>query len=193
MHIGMTLEGSLQEVWRLLAAGVADPRSPFRTLSLATVSADGTPDQRQVILREVERDARRIALHTDERSAKYSQIVRNPAVSLLGWDGEGRLQVRLNGRASLHTGDSVAQAAWDELPMASRQLYRGRQLPGTPLAEPLPDQFSQNPDEIAFKAFAVIAVVIDRIETLRLTDRGHIRARFEWLGNQPATATWLVP
>ena len=146
-----------------------------------------------VILREVERDARRIALHTDERSAKYSQIVRNPAVSLLGWDSEGRLQVRLNGRASLHTGDSVAQAAWDELPMASRQLYRGRQLPGTPLAEPLPEQFSQNPDEIAFKAFAVIAVVIDRIETLRLTDRGHIRARFEWLGNQPATATWLVP
>jgi hypothetical protein len=65
------------------------------------------------------------------------------------------------------------------------------QAPGTPLPDP-----SARLDEVeeaaGFAVFAVIAVAIGRVETLRLDGHGQIRARFEW-PDGVLRAAWLAP
>ncbi len=188
----VTLDEVLDNACHLLAAGVADRASPFRTLGLATVATDGTPDVRIVVLRTFDAAARHLSVHTDARSAKCRQLHGNPAVALLGWDPAGRWQIRLHGRATTHSGDAVARAAWEALPHVTRQLYRLREAPGTTLPDPSPAQYSEGPEALGFAAFVVVGVAFDRLETLRLTDDGQIRARFDFAGGDVAAA-WLVP
>lgn len=188
----MTLQETLAEAWRLLAQAVNEPQAPFRTLALATVAADGTPDQRIVILRHVSAEARQVQVHTDIRSAKFAQMQQNPAVTLLAWDPVLRLQLRLTGVASLHTGDAVAIAAWDSLSPLGRQLYRAKQTPGSVVPGPDAIHTGEVAEADAFANFAAIDVVIARLESLRLAGHGQIRARFDWADGALSQA-WLVP
>ena len=188
----VTLDEVLQTAFGLLAGGIAERGSPFRTLSLATVATDGTPDTRIVVLRTFDAAARHLSVHTDARSAKCRQLHGNNAVALLGWDAARRWQIRLHGHATVHSGDPVARAAWDALPHITRQLYRLRQPPGTPLPDPSPAHYSEGPEALGFAAFVVVGVAFDRLETLQLTDDGQIRARFDFTAGEVAAA-WLVP
>jgi len=188
----VTLDDILAEAFACLAAGVAEHGSPFRTLTLATVDASGSPDTRTIVLRGFDRAANVVSLHTDSRAAKYGQILANPAVALLFWDKQRRLQLRLRGRATLHGGDATARAAWAALPNVARQLYRVRQAPGTQLPDPSAAQYGEGPEALGFAAFVVIEVAFDRLEALHLTDTGQIRARFDFLPGG-VQAAWLVP
>ena len=52
----MTLDDVLADAFRCLAGGVIDHASPFHTLGAATVTADGTPDVRILVLRSFDVD-----------------------------------------------------------------------------------------------------------------------------------------
>jgi len=188
----VTLDETLAQAWRLLAEGAADPASPFHRPTLATVALDGSADARTLVLRSCDPAARRITLHTDVRADKYAQIQANPRVGVHVWDSGIRLQVRLHGRATLHCGDALARAAWLALPARSRQLYRVRQTPGSELADPSPAAFSEVPEAAGFAVFAVVAVAVERLETLTLHAHGQYRARFDWPQGEPV-GRWLVP
>lgn len=188
----MTLDEVLREALDLLRDGVDGRDSPYRTLALATMDADGGANLRTVILRAFDPAARSLAIHTDARSAKVAQLAANPLVALHGWDAGRRLQLRLRGRATLHAGDATARAAWEALPPLGRQLYRVRQVPGTAIADPAAVSFDEVPEAMGFAAFVVVAVAFDRLESLRLTHGGQMRARFEWPAGALA-ASWLVP
>jgi hypothetical protein len=188
----MTLDETLQEGLGLLAAAVTDRRSPFRTLVLATVDADGAPSARILVLRAFDPKANRISLHTDRRSAKQAELLANPAAAVLAWDPTRRLQVRLRGRATLHRDDDVARAEWADLPAGARRLYRERRMPGSALADPSPRPEDELSEPQGFGQFLVIRVVFDRMETLSLTDGGQIRAGFDFSAAGVA-ASWLVP
>jgi len=58
----MTLDEIRADAFRLIARGVADRRSPFRTPTLATVGVDGRPRLRTVVLRAFDAAARRIVV-----------------------------------------------------------------------------------------------------------------------------------
>jgi hypothetical protein len=188
----VTLDEVLADAFQCLAAGVTDRASPFRTVGVATVAADGTPDVRVLVLRTFDGTARHLTLHTDARSTKYAELRANPAVALLGWDRERRLQLRLRGRASLHSGGGTARAAWEALPQVTRQLYRLHQAPGTRLPDPSPGHYDEAPEAVGFASFVVVGVTFDRLETLRLTDHGLVRARFDFAAGG-VDAAWLVP
>lgn len=188
----MTLDETLSDVMALLAGGVSDPKSLFRVPTLGTVAADGTPEQRTVVVRTFDAPSRRLSVHTDSRSAKFGQLQKIPAVALHVWDPARRLQVRLLGIATVHAGDEVARAAWDALGPLTRQLYRIRQTPGSALPEPSPRQFGEVPEAAGFAFFSAIWITLTRVETLRLTEHGQVRARFDWAQDR-LSAAWLVP
>lgn len=188
----MSLDEVLREALGLLRDGVADRHSAFRTPTLATVDGEGGPDLRTVVLRAFDASARTLAVHTDARSAKAAQLRANPLVALHVWDAGRRLQIRLRGRASLHTDDATARAAWDGLSSFGRQLYRVRPIPGTTLPDPSEAQLDLLPEADGFGLLTVIAVAFDRLDSLRLTDDGQIRARFDWSADGCRTA-WIVP
>ena len=187
----MTLDDVRADAFRLIARGVADRRSPFRTPTLATVDAAGRPRLRTVVLRAFDAAARRVTVHSDVRASKIMEARTNPAAALHVWDNGNQVQVRLDGTASVQTGPG-ARAEWDRLHPGSRATYRVRPLPGTALDDPASADADQVAEEEAFAHFAVVMVDLTGMEWLHLARDGHRRAAFTWTDGI-AQQTWLVP
>jgi hypothetical protein len=180
----------LAEAFRLLARGVADRRSAFRTPTVASVGPDGAPRLRTMVLRRFDPVARRLALHSDQRSAKLADIAGEPRLADHVYDSHAALQIRLSATAQIHAGDEVAHAAWAASAPSARVGYAISPAPGTAIPAPLP---AGTDAETGFCNFAVLALTFDTLEWLWLYHGGHRRARFTWAADGSVESTWLVP
>ena len=180
------LDALLTEVWDRLTQAVETPAAPFRTPVLASLAADGSPDQRMVVLRGCDPRVGLCTVYSDTRAAKVAQVAEDPRVHLLFWDSAPGLQLRMRGRAQVFRTDETA-AIWAELPEHGRALYGAEPTPGAEIAAP--DQMRAGRDPGA--AFAALGIRIETIEVLHLARPHHRRAHFaraeEWLG------VWLAP
>ncbi|MEM1383348.1 MAG: pyridoxamine 5'-phosphate oxidase family protein [Pseudomonadota bacterium] len=185
-----------EQAWIRLSRASADRNSPFRQLQLATLSPQGWPEIRSVILRECSPSARQIAFHTDKRSAKFGEIRRDGRVSIHLWDAKPQIQLRLWGQAVAESDERGADAAWDRLVEVQRAVYRGALPPGrvtagaTDAAEAMQKPGAGGVDP-GRQHFARVAVTVMRFEWLQLRQGGHRRARFDWKGAWQGQ--WLVP
>lgn len=187
----MTLDDLRAAAFSMISGGMADPRSPFRTPTLATVGADGRPRLRTVVLRAFDPAARRVTVHSDVRAAKVAEIGSDPRVGLHVWDDGSQVQIRLDGTAQVRSGPA-ARAEWDKLHPGSRATYRVRPLPGTALADPAEADADRVGEAEAFANFAVIVVDVTGLEWLHLAKDGHRRAAFAWPEGGPEQH-WMVP
>ncbi len=190
------LDKSRAYAFAMLARGVADRRSAFRTPALASVGTDGAPSVRTVVLRGLDPVAPAMRFHTDRRSEKVSELQKSPIVSLLFYDAGLKLQLRASGIAKLHADDDIAREGWAMALAMSRACYTQVQAPGEPVIDPasLPQLAGvPNGDPSGFENFAVIGVAITAIDWLYLGFRGHRRARFTWDADGKASAQWLAP
>lgn len=188
------LDGTLRHAWACLARGVKDRRSPFHTPTIATLGLDGRPRMRTVVLRAVDAGARSLRFHTDQRGLKSAEIRNDPRVAVHVYDGRGKFQLRAEGIAHPHEADALAQAAWEESQLMSRACYATQPAPGTRIGTPGAFQLPQDETAISEGAenFSVVAILIERIETLCLDHAGHRRAEFDLTGDA-TRARWLVP
>jgi len=190
------LAGTLDHAMTLFARSVADRRSPFHTPCLATVGLDGRPRLRTVVLRGLDRPSAELRFHTDRRSEKAREMTREPRVALHAYDPAAKLQVRIEGTATLYMDGPVADAAWAASRPVSRVCYGVFPASGEPIGEggayelPKPDGAA---DERGRSAFAVVAVTAQSVETLYLAFQGHRRALFRLEAGRLAGADWLVP
>ncbi|NNU82076.1 pyridoxamine 5'-phosphate oxidase [Halovulum dunhuangense] len=161
-----------------------DRRAPARHPTLATVSADGVPQARTVVLRGADRAAARLRIHTDLRSAKMRDLRARPLAALHVWDSAAHLQIRLTASVSILTGDAVADL-WARIPEAARLSYGGTPAPGQALADAL--AYEKTPDPAAF---AVLQLDLQAMDILHLGPR-HRRATYTrtagWAGQ------WCAP
>lgn len=183
--LATTLQGALG----MLAAAVADRRSPCRTPTLATNVRHGAPSVRTVVLREFDVASRLLVMHTNRRAAKVAELARDARAAVHCYDPGSQTQLRLAGRVSCHVGDAVAVAGWAATPAVARALYGRAVSPGTRV--PLPPAFSVG-DARAAADFAVLRFRFDRLEWLWLAATGHLRAEFVWTAER-LEASWLVP
>ena len=184
-----SLDEILATSMRLFSRGVADRRSPFRTPTLATITATGRPSLRTVVLRGFNPATRCITIHTDRRSPKIQEIRQTPQVALHAYDTGAAIQLRLEATATIHIQDDVANEAWARTPPMSRVVYAVEPPPGKPVSAPPPPP--ESTDETAAN-FAVLRLTFDRLEWLWLSHEGHRRAAFTW-NNAACHATWLAP
>jgi pyridoxamine 5'-phosphate oxidase len=183
------LAAARAEAFALLARGVADRRHPFHTPTLATLGLDGAPRARTLVLRGFDAAGRTLRLHSDARSGKVGELSRDPRACLHLYDSGAQVQIRLEGRASVHREDGTAEAAWANSRPFSRMCYAIVPAPGTPVATPPPAPR----DEAGGRAhFAALTLTFARMEWLWLAAGGHRRARFTWTP-EGEEATWLVP
>jgi len=189
------LDDTLAESWRRIARGVADRRSPFHHPTLATLGLDGRPRLRTLILRGCEAPARMLRLHTDARSDKVEEIGRDPRVGLHFYDPTAKIQLRIAGSATLHTGDPIADAAWAGSRLMSRQCYGIAPGPGTPVGSGgdfiLP-AVSETETAAGRANFCAITIRIESLEWLYLAVAGHRRALFRW-NDERLLSKWLAP
>ena len=179
-----TLDGLHAQMWQCLSGGVIDSKAPARHPTFATVSPEGWPESRTVVLRAADPTAGTLDIHTDLHSTKIASLGHSPRAAVHIWDSTPKLQVRLTCTVTILSGPAVS-AIWEKIPDPSRQSYGITPAPGTPIPTAL--AYAKHPDPATF------AVLRCRIETADLVHLGrdHRRALFRrtngWQGQ------WLAP
>ena len=190
------LNACLEHAWSTLEQAVHNRRSPMHTPSVATLGVDNSPRSRTVVLRHVDRVGKAIRFHTDIRSSKFAELKRDPRISVLFYDAEQKLQIRVEGQASLHISDQLADDAWVTTQAMSRHAYVVEPASGSIIASGGDFLITKGRElsEMGRPNFCVVRLAIARIETLWLGSEGHRRALFVWK-NEPdvPAAQWLVP
>lgn len=196
------LSASLSEARSLLASGAGSRRSAAHSPVVATLAADGSPTQRVMILRALDWEGRCLRFHTDPRSNKAGQLADNAAASVLVYDPEPKIQLRLSGSAQLLSEGVEVDRAWNESTLFARRCYLAEKAPGSIVDHPvsgLPSWVEgRSPSDAevspARANFAILKFRFNSIEWLYLANAGHRRARWQWdsvAGDW--IGDWLVP
>lgn len=178
------LDSLFAHAWQRLTRGVHDRHAAARHPTLATVSPEGWPQARTVVLRAADKAHARLEIHTHLHSPKIDELRAEPRAAVHVWDSASKLQIRLTVQVEIISGPPAAQA-WARVPDASRGAYSAGHRPGEIIASSL--AYTQQPDPAAF---AVLVLHLEEMDLLHLGIR-HRRAVFSrdsgWAGQ------WRVP
>jgi 3-hydroxyisobutyrate dehydrogenase len=185
----------------LLEQSIDDPTSPVRTPVLISVSADGLAQGRTVVLRAFNRQQRQLKIYTDVRSEKVAQLRTQPVCTLVAYQPNPMIQLRLKTNAVVNHNNEITRESWAVMPGPNRCNYLTDPNPGSisvkatdgrPIinAESVP---TNDENEIAYSHFSVIVFAINELEWLYLPRRGHRRAQFIWDRTNSVQSNWLIP
>lgn len=169
-----------------LEKGATDKDHPFRYFSLATVGVDHMVRQRTIVLRKVSPDFE-LTFFTDYRSKKIMHIHENSKVSMLFYDPDQLLQIRIDGIAEIYKNEDEIKSYWRSVKDFNRKAYTTAGAPGSEL---------ENPDLLEYlnedNYFCAVNITPFKVEYLKLKDPNHIRVNYsrredEWDGQ------YLVP
>lgn len=175
--------------WSMLERGVKDRKSPFHTPSVATITANGGPTIRTIVLRGCDVQARTLRFHTDTRSGKIAELQANPQGAMHFYDAGTKVQLRLGVRLEMLTGPDY-DAAWEATRPMSRECYQVTQGPGSRISGPQDVDFDAQATQDGEAHFVPVRAQVETMEWLYLAARGHRRALFDFTQN---TMDWLVP
>jgi len=180
-----TLDVIEAAVWRELQAAATDRSHGWRHPVLATVTADGAPDARVVVLREVNAAERRLLFFTDARSPKAAQLNARPEGLFVMWSPPLGWQLRVRATLQLQVDGLAVSSRWARLKLSpAAQDYLAPLPPGSALPE-MPCPTTREDDR---GHFAVVTAQLEAIDWLALSPQGHRRAAFDAQG-----ARWLQP
>jgi hypothetical protein len=133
-----------------------------------------------------------LRFHTDARSEKIRELGRDPRIAIQAYDPAQKVQIRIEGLASIHAEDAVADAAWAGSREFSRACYAIDPGPGTPIIAP--DAYRLDGDAgvtgVGRPDFRAVLVTATSLEWLLLAHSGHRRAIFDLRKGEGA---WLAP
>ncbi len=187
------------KIWKLLEEGLANRDAPYH-IPVFICGDDTNIDGRMVVLRGVNRKDKNLWFHTDIRSKKIKSLKNKPIGSLLFYDKEEKIQLRITGKTKINYKNNITKKSWDKTPHMSRQCYLGNESPGSEsllptsgLSEEIDNhKYSIEESEVGYKNFCVIEIFIESIEWLYLAAKGHRRAHFA-LKNSSVEKKWLIP
>lgn len=160
-----------------LAAAADSRRGAWRVPVLSTVTADGGPTARTVVVRSIDIGQRRLEIFTDTRSAKVGEIAVAPRVALTFWDPDAAEQLRMSGTAATVEDTDLVDARWAAIGPRGRGLYRTS-------PEPVDDGRSR---------FTVLHVTWTAWDWLWIGDVTHRRAHLTWSSRGDVSAHWVDP
>ena len=183
--------------WSMLEDAVTNRGSPFG-IPVFMCSDNNEIDGRIVVLRKSDRENNLLQFHTDLRSPKVNILKNNNNASLLFYDKEEKIQLRVKVECEINNQNSVTEKSWKKTQHISRRCYLTDSPPGTVSENPTSGMISKLEDfdytmeqsEDGYKNFTVIKCYIKSIEWLYLAAKGHRRAKFDFKTNEN---TWLVP
>ena len=154
-----------------------------------------------MVLRGFNRQQRQLTIYTDARSAKVAQLRAQPACTLVAYQPNPMMQLRLSTNAIVNHNNEITHEAWAVMPGPNRCNYltdpdpgsiSGQPTDGRPVinAESVP---TNNENKIAYSHFSVIVFTINELEWLYLPRRGHRRAQFIWDEANSLQSDWLIP
>ncbi len=204
--VAYQLPGIEADAWTRLLNASLRAKDAFRTAVLATqplaTLTDTETAQRTVVLRQTDRQTQSIFFHSDKRADKIGQIEAQPRVSCLFYDDRSRIQLRLQGTATIFMDDATADEHWHKLTVSSRKSYLSMLTPGSVQPDPtdgLPETLQNRvlptpaQSEAGKANFAVIRCQITFMDWLWLGENGHRRAQFAYENGALARLDWVAP
>ena len=187
------------KIWELLKTGLSNRGLPFH-IPVFICGQNGDTDGRMVVLRGINEKDKNLWFHTDIRSKKIRTLKTNPIASLLFYDKEEKVQLRITGKTKINYQNNITKKSWNKTAHMSRQCYLGNKAPGSEsilptsgLTEEIDNhKYSIEESEIGYKNFCVVEFFIESFEWLYLAARGHRRAYFT-LKNSSVEKKWLIP
>ena len=186
-----------KKIWSMLDDAVTNRSSQFR-IPVFVCGDKSDFDGRIVVLRKSDQSNNLIQFHSDIRSDKILKLKNNKNASMLFYDKEEKIQVRLKVECTINHDNEVTKRSWEKTGHISRKCYLVDNGPGTESPTPTsglkPEldnfEFTMEQSEEGYKNFTVIQCKIKSIEWLYLAAKGHRRARFDLINNKES---WLVP
>jgi len=187
------------DVWKDLVRGSVDKKHPYQRAVVGTVGG-GVSNLRTIVLRNADSEIHRLFFHTDQRSAKVSDLLDNPILSWLFYHPKRQIQLRISSEIKIHLEDETSKYFWDKGSTNSLKGYTGPYAPGTLLInyshnvkDGLLDKTPERHEiESGYKNFTIIEALVTEIEYLRLGRNGHKRIEFS-LKNREWVACWVAP
>ena len=191
------LEEIKKKIWSMLDDAVTNRSSQFR-IPVFICGDQKDFDGRIVVLRKSDQSNNLVQFHSDIRSDKIPKLKNNKSASMLFYDKEEKIQVRLKVECTINHSNEITKESWSKTRHISRKCYLVENGPGTESTSPTsglkPEldnfEFTMEQSEEGYKNFTVIQCKIKTIEWLYLAAKGHRRARFDLETNKD---TWLVP
>ena len=186
-----------KKIWSMLNDAVTNKSSPFR-LPVFVCGNQKDFDGRIVVLRKSDQSNNLLQFHSDFRSDKITKLKSNKNASMLFYDKQKKIQVRIKAECTINHDNEVTKESWLKTGHMSRKCYLVDNGPGIESSNPtsglkpeLDDfEFTMEQSEEGYKNFSVIQCKIKSIEWLYLTAKGHRRARFDLENKRDI---WLVP
>ena len=189
--------GIKTKIWSMLDNAIKDRSSQFRIPVFICGSQDDF-DGRIVVLRKSDQSNNLIQYHSDIRSNKIAKLKSNKNASMLFYDKDEKIQVRLKVECTVNHDNEITIESWLKTGHMSRKCYLVDNGPGTESPTPTsglkPEldnfEFTMKQSEVGYKNFTVIQCKIKSMEWLYLAAKGHRRARFDLESNKEH---WLIP
>ena len=186
-----------KKIWSMLDEAVTNRSSQFR-IPVFVCGDQKDFDGRIVVLRKSDRSKNLLQFHSDIRSNKITKLKNNKNASMLFYDKDEKIQVRLKVECTINHNNEITKESWSKTGHISRKCYLVDNGPGTESSTPTSGlkseldnfEFTMEQSEEGYKNFTVIQCKIKSIEWLYLAAKGHRRARFEIDTNEEY---WLVP
>ena len=184
----------------LLDKGVKERKHPFHTPVFSNNTNGSFVDSRVVVLRKFDKNNLILNFHTDLRSPKVSELKKNNNSSLLFYDSEIKIQLRIKTRSKINYQNKITRDAWEITNLSSRKCYLTQVSPSSKSSTPtdgIPAHLkgvdpSQIESEIGYNNFVVIQNQILNIDWLYLSSKGHRRLKIIFDEYSP-NFEWLIP
>ena len=193
------LDNIYSKIWSLLDQGLKNRNAQFH-IPVFICGGKNYPNGRIVVLRGIDQNQKKIWFHSDIRSNKIKFLKSNSEVSLLFYDKNEKIQLRVIGNAKINFKNDLTKNSWVKTAHMSRQCYLGDMPPGSDASEGTSGlskhvdnlKYTLEESEVGYKNFCVIEVFFKSIEWLYLAAKGHRRAYFS-LENNFVEKKWLIP
>jgi len=184
------IDETLESAKLILSEAVPNTQTLFHTPVVSTIHENKIVS-RVMVLREFNFDNKILRFHTDNRAAKIDNITKNSSSSVIGYDPDLKIQIKMQGHTEVHIDDEVAKMAWNESTPRSKKCYSVKGGSTKEIEDPQDYDIQDFIVEDGYKNFAVLIFKFQSLEFLYLKSSGHRRAIHKWDDN--LTSTWLVP
>ena len=181
---------TLESAKLILSEAVPNAQTLFHTPVVSTVHKNKIVS-RVMVLREFNFDKKILRFHTDNRAAKIENLIKNSSATVIGYDPDLKIQIKMQGYANVHIDDEVTQMAWNESTARSKKCYSVKGGSSKEIADPKDYDITNFEVEEGYKNFAVIIFRFNSLEFLYLKSSGHRRALHSW--DDEYSSSWLVP
>ena len=184
------IEDTLISAEKILIRAVDDAKSLFHTPIVSSIK-NNQITSRVMVLREFDLKDRKMRFHTDFRASKIHHYEEDSSATVIGYDPEIKIQIKLQGNMSIHYDDETTKLAWDNSTPRSKKCYSVKGGSSKEVSNPEDYDIKDFEVEEGYKNFAVLVFHFNSLEFLYLKSSGHRRAIHKW--NDEYDSKWLVP